>query len=404
MSVLNEEVPFGKVSDDWRTPTIVEWERYLSEVKLEVDDPKLFSKVHEDFVESGAAHALSEKYESVKPIPVMPGDKGMFYVLMSALQKAVRFGLEEDAIRYYRSLVKSGFDAQIRTRLRTIVYEDIGVADPFICSLVMELTTSSTMVPVEMIEAVIVLMCQTDKSRIQTDMWQALTFRKKGTYEEEFTKAAMKPIDGPMTVMEAFMLALMLRGPKNKDLLPGKLFPKANPKLLRELIKRLNAPTLYRRMIEECLVSAIPFHAALIPTTAVLLNKPVEYRSCPFPKIEHKYIEKTMILEAALDQHTSNGKRAMAYVLKSTPELMPPDHVLENVPKLDILGHAIFRVEGAWLHNNMSNDVFDDMWAQSMIDCWKVEGWKTPSEAEDYYKLVMENMDRLSHARNRIWS
>ena len=53
-----------------------------------------------------------------------------FYEVLSALQKSIRRGLEEDALFWATELYLSGYEIQAWRRLCIIASEDIGLANP----------------------------------------------------------------------------------------------------------------------------------------------------------------------------------------------------------------------------------------------------------------------------------
>ena len=56
---------------------------------------------------------------------------------ISAFQKSIRRGLEEDAMYWAVELIESGFFNIVKSRIRVIAHEDIGIADKlgFLCAL-----------------------------------------------------------------------------------------------------------------------------------------------------------------------------------------------------------------------------------------------------------------------------
>jgi replication-associated recombination protein RarA len=55
------------------------------------------------------------------------------FVCLSAMQKAIRRGLEREAMEFAVGLIHSGksFTSMVCNRLEVISHEDIGLADPF---------------------------------------------------------------------------------------------------------------------------------------------------------------------------------------------------------------------------------------------------------------------------------
>ncbi len=67
-----------------------------------------------------------------------------FYVCSSAFQKFVRRGLEHEALWYGTELYMSGYDEYVWGRIRIIVSEDIGLANPMLLAQIDSLYSTYT--------------------------------------------------------------------------------------------------------------------------------------------------------------------------------------------------------------------------------------------------------------------
>lgn len=67
-----------------------------------------------------------------------------FYVCSSAFQKFIRRGLEHEALWYATELYLSGYDEYVWTRIKVIVSEDVGLANPMLLSQIHSLYTTFT--------------------------------------------------------------------------------------------------------------------------------------------------------------------------------------------------------------------------------------------------------------------
>ncbi len=109
--------------------------------------------------------------------------------VVSALQKAVRRGLEEEALFWALEMAESGFGQYLWKRLMVIAAEDIGLADPQALVLTTmgwtatkECTKSFTQAPgmkVEFLGAVILYLCRAKKNREGDDFACYMMERRK---------------------------------------------------------------------------------------------------------------------------------------------------------------------------------------------------------------------------------
>ena len=116
------------------------------------------------------------------------GETMIFYVWLSALQKHIRRGNEEEALFWAFHLVDNGFFGHVISRLRVIGHEDIGTADlnvvPFVAQCLHDMREwydkKNSAWVLALANAVLAL-CRANKSR-DTDNLQIIvrSRRKKG--------------------------------------------------------------------------------------------------------------------------------------------------------------------------------------------------------------------------------
>ncbi len=107
--------------------------------------------------------------------------------VVSALQKSIRRGREEDAAYWALELVDSGMGKYLWRRLLTIAAEDIGIGSPEILPLVAagwvgtkELTRAWDDMSLEFLGTILLAMCRAAKSREGDDfLWYISTLRKR---------------------------------------------------------------------------------------------------------------------------------------------------------------------------------------------------------------------------------
>ena len=157
------------------------------------------------------------EFKGCKTISI--GDRGRAYLLVSALHKSVRFGLEKEAVLYYRSLVEGGRDAHADSYVRnTILYENVGLGDPVLCEVIRRAFGKAAKSSEDVRLHLIRLACRANKSRLQTDVWQQLTYRDVG--RERLLEAAGLNVEdaaeslvaGRMTSAEAIAFGWVLLG------------------------------------------------------------------------------------------------------------------------------------------------------------------------------------------------
>ena len=112
--------------------------------------------------------------------------------VVSALQKSIRRGLEEEAAYWALELADSGMGQYLWRRLMVIAFEDIGLGSPDVVNLVVsgwiatkEATKTWAEMRHEMLGTVILAMCRAMKSREGDDfLWLVMTKRGKEPLKE----------------------------------------------------------------------------------------------------------------------------------------------------------------------------------------------------------------------------
>ncbi len=112
--------------------------------------------------------------------------------VVSAIQKSIRRGLEEEAAYWALELADSGMGQYLWRRLMVIAFEDIALGDPEVVRLVVagwlatkEATKTWAEMRHEMLGTVILAMCRAKKCREGDDfLWYVMTRREHGEKRE----------------------------------------------------------------------------------------------------------------------------------------------------------------------------------------------------------------------------
>lgn len=386
------------------------WTPLADEAETEFNDPKCFALITTYLHQSGLFHLFKDYYGHIKPRKFSGNGKSAYYVYLSAFQKAIRYGFETDALYYFRCLSANGFGMQAKARLRTIFAEDIGLGDPILTLYLLVATSAGSAMQDELAEYLIVTACNTTKSRAQTDMINPLYF--VGEYAE--TANAIKPrlaqdFDGfvadllakKYTIKEFLSAGLLLRGSKSNEQFGDAVTPLSGMKQKQNiLIEALGLPSVLKRLALTQLNSNVPFSYGFIASWSLLKSDSLTLIENPWPKPDFKKLDD--VFYSAFDQHTQPGKRSFAYVRKSYSKYFEGMTDLKE-SAYDVFGHAVFRVEGAYLHRLVSNSELDRMYTDCMHECWRIEGMSNET-AKAVYQRLADDLEPLHKARRRIWT
>lgn len=331
-------------------------------------------------------------YEEYKDTVLM--DKGYKWVIVSALQKAIRRGHADTAVQCAIALWGDNASYLVR-RLGVIVLEDIGIANIKLCAVVMAMLSNVAQIRkmggYAVIGHVAYLMATSIKSRAACDLvCTALYSSDSKVYDTDpfniFTQLASYSGEWKATDENG-----------EDEYLPSDL-PKMNV-----LMNELNIGSLYRYMIykgrkagiDEALHVAIAV-SALYEQTEHLLNPQCTLRS---DLLGDEFLND--VPAASYDQHTSHGKRAISYFYKICDKLSywMVGHKIST--PLPLLSSAIFDVEGMLLNSEMSSSFCVQMNDHNFVINANRFGI-TPNELAELYDLVRDCYPLLDKSRRRI--
>lgn len=316
-------------------------------------------------------------------------DRGL---LKSALHKSIRYGLEQEAVAYYRTLASvAGRYAADKYIRNNIIYEDVGLGDPVLCEVVSRAfrTASHENLRLHLIRAA----CKARKSRVQTDAWQHLTY--SGVWEAKEQKVTNRypgqaleyVASRKMTFAEAMVFLETRR----------KTQPRST---VVDALGQLDLPDFLKWSCAEALQSNHQFWAAVAMLSCLYREewKAVPYQddavAVPFE------IEKIgQFILPAIDQFTSIGKRAYREFRKSHPDYF----VQNDGVKLDLamFKHDVFRAESEILYNRVGSPSAMHLSNEALDECWRVEG-RDPAEARKSVRRINRNLGPLNAARRAV--
>lgn len=301
-------------------------------------------------------------------------DKNSVYKLSSAIQKCIRRGMPTQAGFYAQAILHGGGEDYLWRRLPIMALEDIGPANVSLCAAVMEFCRFKAVRDKFGVEkgltALVQHMAESHKSRTACDLvcsvnffsndvdqlYQLITEDRNGMYAKEALDAML----GWGWLPEAQKAVSWV-----KD---GELVSPVNAKEQGEFrenqIKQIWET--YGEMAAYLVHSASKKSPAHLHSTMLLA---MELLAQDDLKAHTLKLEPGILLngipEWAYDQHTLEGKKALAYVLKSSDVLKDFEHNYGEV-SLASLGMHMFQVESAVLNSYLvtmfsaSFQVFND--------------------------------------------
>lgn len=384
--------------DDWRALAV--------EAGTTLESPDVFKVLSQHLLNSDLQTYFNEAYPVEGVITFMDPPINAYYVYLSAMQKAIRFGLAEEALKYFRSLNHNGFIARVYTRLGVIFLEDIGVADPFLCSFLLECVSKSFNPPKFLVEYLIVVACRTTKTRVQTEVLMPLYQSDLTPTLQALQKTYWSPklliddvLAGKMSNLDFMVYMTALRGSKSKELFPTSQSLKSATDSIKSMCTELGMPALLTRLVNQSLSVAPSFCTSMVVAWSLMSRSVLKHEPHPFQVPSFELVGK--VLSAAFDQHTRPGQKAIYYVMKSHPKYFEAMPV--KADKYKVFGLILFEVEGAYLHNRISSPLFDAAFWGQMVTSFDYNNWDHDvAVAAHHYAAA--NMEPMHHARRRIWT
>lgn len=286
----------------------------------------------------------------------------------SALQKCIRRGHTDLADRYAQALINSGEGGYFWTRLPVIAFEDIGLGDPYLCALVLALSRYKKLRQ-QWDEGLLasflcVRLAAAVKNRTLCDLACSIEFTRKemghvAASTNEFD-SALKTLTSDYAdpkhpgwytqlVSRSYMAARLLGNREHErennieytSPLAGRV------KFLEFLsVQPEMSSTFFYMMYAGCKKGVHGLNEVIWPLIRTLPSDWATYKPIEAAVPEVRLI--CGVPDFAFDQHTLEGKKAIAYVCKSSPDLKNFFDSVECSPS-SALGMVLFQVESALL-------------------------------------------------------
>lgn len=301
-------------------------------------------------------------------------DKNSVYKLSSAIQKCIRRGLPVQAGYYAQAILHGGGEDYLWRRLPIMALEDIGPANVALCAAVMEFCRFKAVREKFGVEkgltALVQHMAESYKSRTACDLVCSVHF-----YSNDVDKLyQLEPEGRNESYAQRALQSMLAWGwlPEPQKAVSwvkeGELVGPVNAKEqgeFREAQLQLIWET-YGEMAAYLVHSASKKSPAHLHSTMLMA---MELLAQDDLKAHTLTLEPGILLrgvpEWAYDQHTLEGKKALAYVLKASDVLKDFSHSFGEV-SLNSLGMHMFQVESALLNSYLvtmfsaSFQVFND--------------------------------------------
>lgn len=319
------------------------------------------------------------------------------WVAMSMIQKGIRRGTPEYSKSAAYGLFSAGMKSTVWRRLSVISLEDLGLLGlPFLVFNMM-MVEKRISLPIreehKLACAVIDAMAYSAKDRSVCDSAGAV-------YSNcDFYQEAMIDVD-PLNISQTKNLFLdptqsfmhRARAYENMRVEPG---PKA---YLSEIMAAAGVPgsvyhasNRYKQNFTDCMwVNLPPMWTEVAPDTAWVTHSegmPAAPMIAGLPA-------------CALDQYTSNGKRALAYFKKACA---PVDQFFKarNLNAIETLGDVLFAVEGGMLDRSLAYEGRDELAYTVLVQEFNNHGL-SEEEALELCTLVHDNLETLNYARGKV--
>ena len=327
-------------------------------------------------------------------------NKNCKWVVSSALQKAIRRGLSEVAAKYAVALWNDNASYLVR-RLTVIALEDIGGANLDLCVLVASLVSNVRWLRknggYKIIAGVVTLLAQSAKNRAACDITCVVE------YDPEFLKKK-ESLSSGISKTELFSI---MRGSDNMfmcqlvlEILCGEGVSReqgvSDAQVLREFYEDYEVPGYLQFIMKKGkLCRADRLHIGLLVNWLFNNNK--------FSLKKYSGADLSRMLngvpEAAYDQHTRTGKRALAYFSKAVLGIKSEMARLNQ--NLGFLGSAVFNTEGIVFDVEAVSPVSRYLEEQNLsANCVRFHVSK--DDMLGFYNLVSSNLTELRFARKEV--
>lgn len=275
---------------------------------------------------------------------------------LSSLQKAIRRGHEENALKMVSALINSGEEEHVLKRLCTIALEDVAFGDPGLCGMVFAFAASQKIRAKTggwpTLLALTKLLAVAHKDRIPCEIAVSAGYSP----EDDAYKKAMYA----RTTAELTAMAHDWQAHHWQDVQTATRFLSGHMKMDGEYLNAHRAMTAFRATFSDCppLIRYIAHRsaagggesAALVSGMRLgwhlLYHHPEADPITLSDELDPPgKVVKSILLEA-LDMHTQEGKQAFRTLLKAEGKDFAKWVKAAGGDPLEALGNAIFMVEG----------------------------------------------------------
>lgn len=329
--------------------------------------------------------------------------------IISAMQKAIRRS-DEELARKAGNAVRLLDDAYFWRRLVVIALEDIGVADPVLCSWVLAATTTKSYRAMLGEKALamflLTLMARAVKDRTTCDLtclasYLPLTNEFNAYLPYDYLGSLNTPLGkgwGMAGVLKKAVSALLISGTNRTEItnLPKTYNDRSD---FEDWVHSTEVPFVVKYLaLRGRVVERYGLWATVI--TAYEVVSLSESFSDVVTPMESPIIMN--VLSCTYDQYTQEGKRAIAYFAKACDPLR---EFLATRPEFNpfrATASMIFLVEGGYLTRQMLFDGVEDFRHYAILSDMVGSGISTIEDAQQLSTLVLDNLEGLHHARRRI--
>jgi hypothetical protein len=307
-------------------------------------------------------------------------DKNRVYRVSSALQKCIRRGLPEQAVYYAQAIYNSSEQDYLWRRLPIIALEDVGIADIKLCAAVLHFCRfASVRVQVGSkwgLSVLVDLLARGNKSRTLCDLMCSVLFAKTLPEQSIAKQSAMDMITWGFKADMGHPAHNWWPVEKREDMVAAvqKQFGPAAAYCMyagsKKSVSNLHAP------IRLAMQGAESDH-----TETYVIDKSSEVRDLEMIK---------GIPDWAFDQHTSEGKRAIAHVCKSSKVLAEFAKTHASVTS-EQLGMVLFQVESALLDRQVASPwILEVQHLNDAEEAWHVG---LDAVAAEHLRLVLRSQE-----------
>jgi len=333
---------------------------------------------------------------------------------VSALQKAVRRGQTEEAIRCAHVLQLMGEDYYLWRRFGVIAMEDLGPPRIYPAALAMCVATKPSLRKelgsYRLSSYLLRQMCEGSKTRALC--WMITLLDWMGWRVEEARKLVQQPPAQLVDVASDREQDWYLRcvalwgvlgttgGYKSVKLPEVTREQSEQHQMIAEVCARLELPTLVRYVMHRAI--NVHAHAALMASSFPWLWELAESEKCTEQfRLLRRSPRIGGVNAEAYDIHTSEGKRAFSYFAKACPPMRDFFEGYPDTNVVELLGKLVFLIEGSVVNRELIFPGRDQVY-HLLENVSMTQNGLSLNEGTVLLNLIYDNMPALHEARKRI--